>query len=226
MTTAAFLHIGEDLRFPTILARSLTRHNPGIEILQVTDLATPAIEGVSEVCRIGPYEGAMMTFRLRGFASLAPSGPCWFFDTDMICNGPLSPPAEVAPVAVCERQFGRDTIFNAAFRGMDFGEYRGRTLSQVYPWLACATWVDGEDFWRECLEELLSLDPKFALWYGDQEALRNVIARRTLPWSRLPESIYACLPEAPEPAATAQMMHYKGQRKALMLARAAAEGLI
>jgi hypothetical protein len=44
-----------------------------------------------------------------------------------------------------------------------------------------------------CLDALHRLPAKFWRWFGDQEALRNVVNRGTHKIGCLPESIYACL---------------------------------
>lgn len=214
---------------PTIFARSVRRHNPGFDIIQVTDSASPRVEGVTEVVRLGAFTGQMMTFRLEGFASLKLAGRAWYFDTDMICGAPLTfagAPTEGPVEAVCRRELQADWIFTHNFRGMDFREYTGKTMEQVYPYLACATLLEDSDFWSRCLENLRSLDPKFATWYGDQEAIRNVVKASGRPPRLLRETIYACLPECSEGVQGIQVMHYKGPRKGHMFQRAVAEGLI
>jgi hypothetical protein len=225
MTTLVFMHVGGDVALPTLMARSFRRHNPDARILQVSDMTSSAIEGVDEVVRRQPTDNNIMLFRMRCFASLPAEAPTWFLDTDMLCVRPLAPPPDCGRVAVCQREFGRDNLFNHRFRGMDMSEYAGRTLGSVYPFVGCATYVDGSDFWRVCLAEMEALDPKFHNWYGDQEAIRNVVASGREAVSMLPESLYACLPEHERAGSEPYVFHYKGGRKALMQERAAAEGL-
>ena len=226
MSTVAFMHIGNDVTLPTIMVRSVRRHNPGFRIVQVADPGSPRIEGVDAVERQLMTDRNVMLFRMRCFAALKTAGPTWFLDTDMICNRPLVYEGEAQPeVAVCVREFDRDVVFNHRFGGMDLSEYEGRTLGSLYPYVGCATLLNNSSFWVECLENMEALDPKFFNWYGDQEAIRNVVESGRHRVAGLPESLYACLPEYETAAAPPVVSHYKGARKPLMLAKAAREGL-
>ncbi len=122
-------------------------------------------------------------------------------------------------VAVCRREFNRSDLLNTRFRGLDLSEYSGKTLDDVYPYVACATVTDGGSFWADCLVNLTSLHRKFHYWYGDQEAIRNIVGSGKYRSVLLPESIYGCLPEysariSPGPSP----LHFKGPgRKPMML---------
>jgi hypothetical protein len=145
----------------------------------------------------------------------------------MICNRPLEIEGGGTPqVAVCVREFDPDAVFNHRFRGMDLKEYAGRTLGSLYPYVGCATYLDRSRFWIDCLADMEALDPKFFNWYGDQEAIRNVVNSGRHHVAELPESRYACLPERETPELRPYVNHYKGGRKALMLQRAEQEGLL
>jgi hypothetical protein len=226
MPTIAFMHTGDQIQLPTLMVRSFRRHNPDFRIVQVADPHSPAIAGVDEVARRAMTDRNIMLFRMRCFAALAVEGPTWFLDTDMLCNRPLRLEEPDTGVAVCLREFGKDAIFNHRFGGMDMDEYAGRTLGSIYPYVGCATYLNGSDFWADCLRDMEGLDPKFFNWYGDQEAIRNVVESGRRVVGRLRESLYACLPEHAAPSADPYIFHYKGQRKPLMLQRAAADGLL
>jgi hypothetical protein len=226
VTKIVFLHVGQDLQQPSLMVRSFRKHNPDFRIVQVTDAITPAVEGVDEVVRHAESDGGIMLLRMRGFAAVPVDEPTWFFDTDMLCVRPLKLVVpDIIGAAVCQREFGRDAIFNHQFGGMDLREYAGRTLGSIYPYVACATYVHGSEFWRDGLAELETLDPKFHRWYGDQEAIRNLVTSGRQQVQMLPESLYACLPENAS-LLPPFIFHYKGQRKPLMLQRAAQDGLI
>lgn len=223
MARFCFLHVGPDVTAPSLLAQSLRRHHPDAEIIQCSDKDSPAATDTSSVHRFDGDVKKMMTFRLHCFGEVGLPEPTWFFDTDMLCIAPLDAQKALgdADVAVCERQFRLHGIFNHAYAGLDFSEYRGMTFRMVYPYHACATLVRHPKFWSDCLQLLLTRPEKFHLWYGDQEALREMMKGNTYRSARLPESIYACLPEYEQPGAA--MLHYKGEtRKPHMLTRAAA----
>jgi hypothetical protein len=223
--TVAFLQIGPDLQMAKILARSIRRHNPGTRILQISDTTSPGLEEVDEVIRHPRTHANVMLFRMQCFAQLPTDQPTWFLDTDMICHRPLA--VDGAPqVAVCLREFNRKQIFNHRFNGMDLSEHAGRTLGAVYPYVGCATRLHQTDFWARCLRNMEALPPKFFNWYGDQEALRNIVESGAYEVHHLPESLYACLPEHEGKGPAPYISHYKGGRKPLMLERAAQDGLL
>ena len=138
-----------------------------------------------------------MTFRLSCFSRIQIDAPTIFLDTDILCVQKVDLPQILHDndIAVCHRQFDTKSLIKADSKRMKLPEYAGRTMGQVYPYIACATVTKSNDFWITCLKNLLELDPKFHVWYGDQEAIRNVVASNKYKTALLPESIYACLPE-------------------------------
>jgi len=226
MPTIAFMHTGDQIELPTLMVRSFRAHNPTFRIVQVADPESPAIEGVDEVVRSPMQDKNIMLFRMRCFAGLPTDDPTWFLDTDMLCNRPLQLEEPDTGVAVCLREFGKNMMFNTRFGGMDMSEYEGRTLGSIYPYVGCATYLNSSRFWSDCLANMEALDPKFYNWYGDQEAIRNIVESGRYKVSMLRERLYACLPEHAAQTADPYIFHYKGQRKGEMLKRAAADGLL
>ena len=215
-----FLHVGNETLFPTLLVRSLRMHNPNASIVQCSDPCSPKIPGVDEVFRFVGDVSNLMTFRLWCFSSLDITIPTLFLDTDMLCVGSVDPAQAIqdADVAVCAREFGCQDIINTSFREMDLSEYSGKTFGEVYPYVACATITRSSKFWKDCLQNLQQLHPKFHFWYGDQEAIRNVANSGAYRVKFLKESIYGCLPDQrdgptsqPGQASRApQLYHFKG----------------
>jgi hypothetical protein len=227
MTTIVFMHTGPEVELATIMVRSFRRQNPLARIVQVADEHSPVIGGADEIVRHRMTDRNIMLFRMRCFAAFPTTGPTWFLDTDMICNRPLDfAVGAQTSVAVCRRDFDRDAVFNHRFRGMDFSEYEGRTLGSLYPYVGCATMLNDSNFWMDCLANMEALPAKFHHWYGDQEAIRNIVASGRYEVADLPEQLYACLPEYETPAVLPMISHYKGRRKPLMLERAARDGLL
>lgn len=220
-STFVFLHVGADVVAPTLLVASIRKHLPDAEIIQCADGETPAIPGVTRTHRSSGNTGNLMTFRLDAFAGLGLEDAAAYLDTDMLLVRPLDPEKVLgsSDVALCERSFDRQSLFNPSFRGMDLSEYANRTLGEVYPYIACFTAVRGPGFWQSCCEELQTLPDKFHSWYGDQEAIRNVAARGAWRVSPAPERVYACLPEhAGRSGGTPRLLHFKGpSRKGAML---------
>jgi hypothetical protein len=94
---------------------------------------------------------------------------------------------------------------------LEFPEYEGRTLDELYPYVGCCTITQDAGVWADLTEMYYALPDKFWRWYGDQEVLREYAKRH--PVVELPEAIWAGLPEfGGKPLIT----HYKGQRKHLL----------
>lgn len=216
-----FLHVGSDVDFPALLVKSLRALHGDAEIIQCSDRDTAAVAGVDGVKRLAGAATDLMTFRLASFAALDRREPALYLDTDMLCVQPLDPAALLGTceVAVCSREFNRADVINTRFKGLDLGEYRGKTFGEVYPYVACTTVSAGGSFWADCLANLSALHPKFHYWYGDQEAIRNVVHAGAYKVALLPESVFGCLPEraggvSPPP----RLLHFKGPgRKSMMV---------
>lgn len=224
----AFLHVGPDTVMPRIMVRSIRQFNLEAHVTQCTDRATPEVSGVDEVVRFDGDTGRLMTFRLRSFAGLPIREPTLFLDTDMVCTDRIDAVGELGEhdVCVCVREFNKDMLLDPRAMNLDLREYEGRTLDDVYPYLACAVIARNPAFWSSCLDNLMGLPDKFHRWFGDQEAMRNVIAAGGLSVGQLRESLYACLPDAvDDPAHRPKLFHFKGpMRKQWMIDNAREAG--
>lgn len=218
MTTFVFMHVGAD---PVVayLVLSIRMRMPSAQVVQCSDAATPAAPGVDRVFRHDGDARRLMTFRMEAFAALGLSAPAVYLDSDMLLLSP--PPVDALlggnDAVLCRRSSGRDEPFNTHLRGLDFSEYEGMTMDEVYPYLACFTVARDAGFWARCRDVLAALDPKFHLWYGDQEALRRVAQDPGVRCSAVEERLSACLPEAAGGGNEPWLLHFKGERrKALM----------
>ena len=217
MTTFVFLHVGDD-PVAELLVQSINRTNPDARLIQCTDPLNGQVTGTTDIYRHDGDTSNLMTFRLEAFSSLGLQEPAIYLDTDMLVLTELNSEDILAgtDVACCERSFGRDSIINASFRGMDLSEYKDKTLGEVYPILAAFTVTRTFDFWAACSKRLLELDDKFHFWYGDQEAMRDVVRLNKFDLRLIPESVFACLPEF-SLSTSPKLLHFKGaQRKKLM----------
>jgi hypothetical protein len=224
--TFVFLHVGDNPVYPAILVRSLRRQNKGALIVQCTDAKTKEVKGVDGVLRQDADSGLTALFRMQAFASVQLTGPAMFLDTDMVCVRPIDPAAILggSDVALCARSYSLSSMVRP--RGyIELPEYRDRTYGDVYPFLGCATIVKDSEFWLDCAARLKQMPDKFHKWFGDQDVLRDAARSGRYSVKKLPESIYASLPDKGErdPA----ILHYKGaKRKWPMLDYALNVGLI
>lgn len=224
MSTFVFFHVGTDLSMPTAMVASLKKHNPGAEIIQVTDNATPTVPGVTWSHPTMGDPAHLMLWRTTAFADLRLDQPALYMDTDMLVRKPIHPELLLggALIAVCRRSFMREAIFNVNQRGQDYSEYAGKTLDEVYPYLGCATITPDAEVWIKLAERYAALPDKFKAWYGDQEVLRDYVnGLSPLFVKKLDEYRYACLPEHFAEFPSPVIAHYKGKRKAQMFTDAA-----
>lgn len=214
MSTFVFFHVGEDLTWPIKLVNSIKESNPDAEIVMASDAETPDIKGVARRANVKGDRAHIMLLRLAGFAAVQMDKPAIYLDTDMIVKAKIDPEQLLGDktALLCKRSFNKEGSFNIGLRGMDFSEYRGKTLGEVYPILACATITRDWQPWAQMTAMMDFIHPKYKLWYGDQEALK--LYAKTEEVGYLDESEYACLPEYehsvyPYP----KIIHYKGGRK-------------
>lgn len=216
----AFFFVGDDISQPQMLVDSIRWVDSKAEIVHCTDAGTPKISGVSRRVDVDGDRRRLMTYRLRAFRESGIHRPAIYIDTDMLCIRPIDAAAlcREHPIRFCTRQFSVDAGFNGRFGGMDFMEYDGQPLGQVYPFVACATVAPDSGVWTSLERELSSIDTKFSFWYGDQEAMRRFAERNGIrPAHGLPETVFGCLPEQSAYRHAASLIHFKGPaRKGLM----------
>jgi hypothetical protein len=221
MSQFVFLHVGNDIGFPTLLVRSIRATNQDAVIYQCTDSDSPPIVGINHLLRVNGDTRNLMTFRLQAFSELGLTSPAIYLDTDMLVIAPIDVNTLLAgnDVALCQREFGREDTINISFKGMDLVEYQGKTFGEVYPYLACTTISKDNQFWVECRKNLFLLHEKFHFWYGDQEAIRNVSKSNRFKIKNLSEAKFACLPDKIDPRMkNIAIFHFKGPaRKHLMV---------
>ena len=191
------------------------RYNPDANVIMCTDSTTPDVMGITERKEFVVDRENLMYSRMEAFAKLNFAEPALYIDTDMIFVGRvvvedyLGRPYQPCDydVVMCRRDFGREAIFNVEQRGIRFEEHEGKTIDEVYPYVACATATRNGDPWKEIYEMLKGMDQKYHKWYGDQEALREYAKKYEC--GTIPESVVVCLPEFME-VHDAKIIHYKG----------------
>lgn len=219
MNTYVFFHVGEDCWQPQLLVRSINACDPSAEVIQVSDEVTPSIPGIARrhTLRVDRYE--LMSMRLDGFAGLKLGYPAIYLDTDMILLHHCDSKQIIGDkeIVMCRRSFNKESIFNHSFRGMNLSEYKGMKLDDVYPYLACATVTQSSDVWESLAAILEGLDPKYRVWYGDQEALKIFKTRRPLSCGSFLENTYGCIPENLTEYPSARIVHFKGAARKIQM---------
>jgi hypothetical protein len=216
--TFVFFRTGEDkdLWYTRRFVRSLVDSNPGADIIMCTDSRTPEVEGVTRRFEYDSDSTDFMEYRLRIYAELRLEHPAIYLDDDMTVMENIDPAKllEDKRVKFCARFYDTSHTFNPDIKGLNFDEHKGKTLGQVFPFLACATVTKDWTIWAELLNILDHIDPKYRKWYGDQEAMK-IYTKTAEDWGELSEKDYACLPEYLTDQRV-KIVHYKGARKEQM----------
>jgi hypothetical protein len=197
----AFLHVGADLRLPAVMAASAKRL--GYALLQMTDERTPAVPGVDAVVRL-PWDGErLMTYRLQHLAAL--ESPALIVDTDVMLMRDVR--------AVWDREF--DVALTR--RTGPVLDANGVDLAEVMPFNTGVMFSRCQAFWQRCHEHCRGFPPEVQRWYGDQYAVR--FAAPEFKVLELAVDPYNYTPSSPdEDVSQRYVVHYKGERKAWMLA--------
>jgi hypothetical protein len=206
--TFVFFHVGKDISYPQKMVKSLLRHNPDANVIMCTDTKTPDVMGVTDRFEIDVDPNEILYGRIKSYARLCIEEPALFLDNDMIIQSEIDVEEMLGgtEVAFCRRTFNRDDGFNINMRGFTFEEHDGKTMDQVFPYVACAVAVRDTKIWQEILNIYDTLHPKYRGWYGDQEAMR--IYGEKYGAAEFPESVYGCLPE--HKTDEAKILHFKG----------------
>jgi hypothetical protein len=207
----AFFHVGHDISGPQKMVKSILRHNPDAFIVMFTDETTPDVMGITHRIESEVNREELCYYRIKAYAERAFDKPTLYLDTDMLVQGKIDVEELLGDgdTAFCRRHFQRDMFFNIEQRGLKFPEYEGKTIDQVYPYVACAVVSRKNGLWKSLLNIYDSLDPKFRKWYGDQEAMRIYAEKYGV--AEVSESVYGCLPE--HKTDDAKIIHYKGQAR-------------
>jgi hypothetical protein len=199
----AFLQVGDDLRLATLMAASAKRL--GYALVQMTDERTPAVASADEVLRL-PWDGErLMTYRLAHLAAL--DGPALIVDTDVLFMRDV--------------QHVWDRPFDVALtrRTGPALDPNGVDLAEVMPYNTGVMFSRSQAFWRRCHELCRGFPEEVQRWFGDQYAVRFAAADFSV--LELPVDPYNYSPATPEEdVAQRYIVHYKGERKAWMLAQA------
>ncbi|HSD52846.1 MAG TPA: hypothetical protein VLC47_01705 [Burkholderiales bacterium] len=198
----AFLHVGEDLRLPTIMAASAKRL--GYELLQMTDEHAPAVPGVDAVVRL-PWDGdRLMLYRVQHLAMLAE--PVLIIDTDVMILRDVRP--------VWDREFD---VALTRRTGPAF-DPNGVDLAKEMPYNNGVIFSRSQAFWRRCYELYREFPLELQRWYGDQYAVRFAAPEFNV--LELPVDPYNYSPATPEEDVSGKLIvHYKGKRKEWMLGK-------
>ncbi len=205
-----FFHVG-DITLPSLLVKTIRKFNPDSKIHFLTDKITNDVNGVDEIFRLDLDRNYLMTARLEAYSKYQLIDPAIYIDSDMLLLRPIDFYIfSDNDVYLCKRENNCNNKFNHNLNDLDFTEYKGMTLDQVYPFLACFVYTKNFKFWEDCYSRILNLDEKFKIWYGDQEVLREVYKSRDYKFGIINENLISALPEHSDPDKTF-FAHFKSK---------------
>ena len=189
-----------------MMIRSVRRTMPGVEIVQLTDLDSPQLHGVDRCERLPAAASALL--HCRHFAALP--GDWLLLDTDVLVERDVRDVFRWPfDIAVADRI---GTMVN--------GEV-GSKFMQDCPYNCGVVFSRSPEFWRECCTLVEAMSPDKQRFMGIQYAACEVIAANRYYVKVLPGLEYNYPPRSREDDTAAAILHFKGRRKAMMLARMA-----
>jgi hypothetical protein len=205
MPIVAFLFAQEVPTYANLMLQSIRRHMPGVKCVQLTDETTPLLDGCEAHRR--PWDGNAITiWKMEHLASF--DEDVIFLDSDIMVQSDLT------------KIF--DWPFDVALTWRDGPIYdaEGNDLTQLMPINTGVMWSRSPFFWREAADFCKANN--YAGWYADQIAVAKVS-----PWFnvlKLHCDNFNYTPKHGDDVSQRLALHFKGQRKGMMVEYARGHG--
>lgn len=215
MKAAFFLVLRQDVQHflhGASLVRDLQRRMPGVPVVQLTDVKTPAVPGTASVLRhpapdITPQTAALLDLRLTLYAACARGARgdnVLYLDTDVSVRNDVRGVFDDPhfDVAVCDRNWPHLP--------------QGEALLQTMPFNTGVVFCRHPSFWDDVLTVWRGYpSAQRADWMSEQTAVYDVVRTGRYRVKILPGMAYNYPPSGPDDAPVlAALIHYKGPRKA------------
>jgi len=193
---AAFLHVNQDPKWAEVMAASVRRHMD-CEILQLTDMDTPTVEGCTPIRREFT-DGNLTMFKMEHLANL--DGEVLVLDTDVIVQADIS------------KVFGLPFDVALTWRDGPIWSDSGQDLAKLMPINCGVMWTRSPAFWKHCHAWAVEHPGG---WYSDQFAVAanwrrfNVLRLHCDNFNHTPNT-------KAEDVSAKMVVHYKGKRKEWM----------
>jgi len=184
----AFFWVGDDIAVPEYLVRSV-RLVAGIdfEIIQLSDLTTPVVPGVSGISRHA-LSDSIMVARLQAYSYLEwSSNFTYYCDADSIF---ISRPIvdSNSDILLCPRI--DNFKINPRYPEY-YPEFEGKMIMEVMPFMFGAIIARGKNnIFSSLLKKCLKLPARYHRWYGDQVALAKAVGAGNFTYSIIDPYIY------------------------------------
>lgn len=191
-----FIQYGQDIRHATMMVATAKKR--GYEVWQLSDHVAEEVPGSDVILRT-PKDEPSMLWRCRRLLEV--ETPFVMLDTDMLIVDDISLPGDW-DAAVTYRRI-HDVIVKGV--GVVPMPYNGGLI-----------FVNNRGFIRSCLDKMEAQEPRWQEWYGDQMALRDVVAEEKFDVKILRDPAWNYVPEHLGDTTPAKILHFKGQRKSMM----------
>lgn len=169
-----FFWVGQNTGIPALLVQSIRRTlGAEIELVQLSDRATPRIDGVS-ACQSLKLSSRIMVARLEAYASLTIKQPTLFLDADMLVVRDFDLPP-LAPNEVGVTRRNDNALINWRYP-VDFPEFNGKYLLDEMPYIYSFVYTNSEILFVRQLNQLRKLPKRYQEWYGDQVTLKRELS--------------------------------------------------
>ena len=189
---ASFLLVGEQSYAKAMVSSLKAVH--GCDVVQMSDLKTPMVEGVDEIVRL-QFNIPLMCYRLKHLANY-PHRDMLIVDTDVVAKYPID------DVWECD--------FDIALTRRDAGDFGARDDTPDMPYNTGVMLSRSREFWKECGNWLESQTPELQRWYGDQRAVCEVARRGHYSVLDLDCQEFNWSPNSRTDTSNARFWHYKG----------------
>jgi alpha-N-acetylglucosamine transferase len=197
-----FLQVGNDTRLAEKMVASVKQVMPEAKVIQMSDVESPLVKGADAVIRM-PYDGYLMTFRLKHLAELR--GRWITLDTDIIVKKDL--------------RHVFDQPFDVALTKREGVILDGDNINiaAMMPYNAGVMFSTSYIFWQNAVKTLVKMPESAHKWWGDQLALRMMVDCGKFDVLELPCDEYNYSPSKETERKDVYVYHFKGKRKDWML---------
>lgn len=180
------------------MIRSVRKHLPECQIVQLTDEVTPILPGVDAMVRM-PYEGDFGAWRLKHFAYF--EGETLHLDYDVIVNRDVSHIFDLEfDVALTKRPTNDKTV--------------GRKINQASPHNLGVVFSRNPDFWQKVYAHYTQVKERSWMWIQIATTECAHFLKDEFKVLELPGETYNYTPTSPlEDVSDKAIVHYKGDRK-------------
>jgi hypothetical protein len=190
----AFMSVGESPRYALMMLASARKVMPGIEVIQLTDMETPEVDGATAL-RLKHIYDDLTTFRMAHLSTLEGDVIC--VDTDVLIQSDLRP------------LFAFNFDVALTWRNKQILDPNGVNITKLMPYNTGVMFQRNPRFWAKALEWCRGKDIG---WYCDQVAAAelapqfNVLKLHCDNFNYTPKS-------ADEDVSMRHVVHYKGKSR-------------